>query len=812
MLTPIIYKKKTKMKKVLLTVITFALITSSCNKYKDDFKNLNAKIDALATQVAGVSALQTSITALQTQLTSLSTAVAAIPNNTAAIATLTANLATLTTTVNNVQTALNTLATNVAAGNVTTQGLINQLITTTAANQTATANAIAALSTQIATVKTQLDASIAASNTAQTTALTTLLTNLSSQLTAAQAANTAAIAAAQAALTMDNASQTAILQALIQSLQTQLAIANANIQTLLASNDFFVGNLIINDETTLVAAENLGTKVKVITGNLTINTSALSAAQMLRLKQVTNGTQASPATAFIGSVVGNVSLAGSNVIDLGKLVSVSGDGVTTGDLSVTGAAHILSALLNVKKDYTLSANAVDDAVLSVGGNLSLNYSGAYSYPALTSVGGTLTATDFGASPWTTSVSFPALTSTNVMNSGSGNGNLSYTKATSINIGSSASVFALNAPLATTVTLGEDAYAAGLAITAPVATTVDLSKLVTAVGPVSVSTAAAGTVSFTNFTGNGANPVTVTGPTTLNMPVYTGIAGQSLNSTTVKTATLAAYQAAPSFAGLTILENLTLGNAANSITGLATTLKTIDATGKALASASLVLGPTYVNLTTIKVAGEMTPVTIQGSATDVISSVTTSGVINEFNLFNTKILTSVSLGHTHKVGGPGSILNVQGNQALTSLTSSTDFASAIIINNNTALTSINLASYVTPILGGNVTIWVANNRTTGTYTPAVQGTATTAYVGTKITSASLSTIKAYVALLNGASTPATVSFNLGIYDVDPTAGVQSVDAALSADTWLINPSIGWAGSPANVVGTHIDTNLEFSLLQ
>lgn len=107
------------MKKLLLGVIAFALIITSCNKYEDEFNDLNAKLDALKAQVAGVAALQTGITALQSQVTALSAAVAALPNPTTSIATLTTNLATLTTKVATVQTALDKLAVDVAAGKVT---------------------------------------------------------------------------------------------------------------------------------------------------------------------------------------------------------------------------------------------------------------------------------------------------------------------------------------------------------------------------------------------------------------------------------------------------------------------------------------------------------------------------------------------------------------------------------------------------------------------------------------------------------------------------------------------------------------------
>ena len=105
------------MKKLLLGVIAFALIITSCNKYEDDFKDLNAKIDALKVQVAGVATLSAGITSMQTQLTALSAYVATMPK-TADIVAVGTSVTALTTKVNTVQTALDKLAVDVAAGKV----------------------------------------------------------------------------------------------------------------------------------------------------------------------------------------------------------------------------------------------------------------------------------------------------------------------------------------------------------------------------------------------------------------------------------------------------------------------------------------------------------------------------------------------------------------------------------------------------------------------------------------------------------------------------------------------------------------------
>ncbi|MCX6321435.1 MAG: hypothetical protein NTX93_06460 [Bacteroidia bacterium] len=151
------------MKKLLLGVIAFALIITSCNKYADDFKDLNAKMDALKAQVAGVATLSAGITTMQTQLTALTAAVAALPNPTASIATLGTNLTALTANVATLQTSLNTLATNVAAGKVTSDAaalVVAQLQTALTAAQADIVKILANTSMYVGNVSITSDAEV----------------------------------------------------------------------------------------------------------------------------------------------------------------------------------------------------------------------------------------------------------------------------------------------------------------------------------------------------------------------------------------------------------------------------------------------------------------------------------------------------------------------------------------------------------------------------------------------------------------------------------------------------------------------------
>ena len=60
---------------ILMVVAIFA---SSCNKYADDFKQLNTKLDAVASSVAGLTQLATDVAATKASVTALQTSVAGL--------------------------------------------------------------------------------------------------------------------------------------------------------------------------------------------------------------------------------------------------------------------------------------------------------------------------------------------------------------------------------------------------------------------------------------------------------------------------------------------------------------------------------------------------------------------------------------------------------------------------------------------------------------------------------------------------------------------------------------------------------------
>ncbi len=928
------------MKKLLLSVIAFALITTSCNKYKDDFKNLNARLDALAAQITGVStlvagiqasqvtlaqitaALNTATGPLAAQLTALTTTVNGISTTLATVAagtqSNTAALATLTTLVTNNQTAalaaiaaLQTSLTNgianinantntqIAAAQAALAAAItaaqNNINASTAAAVTAATNtlnasitaaiasingntdaqvtaAINALNASILAAQLNINANTAAEVAAAQAALAALIgannaaiVALSGQLTAATTLLDAAITAAQNAIVANDNSNHAIIKAIVDALTIQLAIANAQIQTLLSSNNVFVGDINIFDEASLAFAESLGAKVRVVTGDVTINTSGLSnvdpdgagplLSQMARLNTVTDGATLAgtppPDRIFIGSINGNLTVSGNKAVDLGSLVNVGG---TTGNVSLTGANHDLSALLSVVGTYTVTvSDFIDNALLSVGGNMTLNYPAAYSYPSLTTIGGTLTTTD-GA--FVTSISFPVLSSVGAID---GNTPV-WAWATSVNLGAG-NLTSLTANAASTIILGEPTYPGTFTLTGNLATTltmsaatsvagalnisigsavggvnpvttVNLSNLTATTGTITISTDAStnSTVSLTNYNDN--DNIVINGPTVQTLPAYTGISAPSLiSSGSIQTLTLAVYRAVQSlgaqFDGLTALRNLTLGaargviNTASFAGDAAALLQTLTVTYASFATAyqQWVDLNTMANLTTVSVTsnGELNGTYLSNNP--LLTSVTTAGQQDWFYVLNNDAVgLTLNMGNTAvtSANGLGSWTIVDGNQNLTSFTSSTSYMRMLDVSDNPNLTSVNFSSFVAGqnITAGTVDVYVAENGLSGTYTASIFATNSAPV----IVQAGLSTLKAYMNNLYG-SMAHTVNMQLGFGTgvapaVDNSIALLDADRAafILAGGTAANTFVQRTGDSGGDVGSHINVQREMNYIQ
>jgi hypothetical protein len=557
-----------------------------------------------------------------------------------------------------------------------------------------------------------------------------------------------------------------------------------------------------------------------------------------------------PDRIFIGSVNGNVTISGNKAVDLGSLVGVGG---TTGNVTLSGANHDLSKLISVVGNYTVTTSDVmDDALLSVGGNLTLNYPAAYSYPALTTVTGNIITTD---NVNVSNVLFPVLSSVGMID---GN-NPSWASAGTVNLGAG-NLATLTAALATTVILGEPTYPGSFSLSGPwvnsltmsattvagsltiaigssipgvnPVTTVNLLLLTATTGLVSITTDGStnSTVNLPIYNDN--DNINIDGPTVQVLQAYTGSAGGLMSSTSILTLTVPVYRAITNvgaqFDGLTVLRNLTIGAARANISEAsffgdgAATLQTLTATYAtyALAYQNWVSLNAMANLLSVSVTstGELNGTYVSNNP--MLTSVTTAGQQAWFWVINTDAVgLTLNMGNTAvtSANGVGSWTSVDGNQNVTSFTTSTSYMRLLDVSDNPNLTSVNFSSYNPGqnITAGTVDVYVAENGIIGTYSASIFATNTAPV----IVQAGLSTLKAYMTNLFG-SMSHTVNMQLGFSNSVVAPGVDNSVALLDADANAFilaggnvnNTFVQRNGDSGGDFGSHINVLRELNFIQ
>ena len=723
------------LKKAGAIFMLLAIFASSCNKYADDFKQLNTKLDALASTVAGVTTLQSSITSLATQVTALQAAVAALPK-TADISALSASLASITTKIDGLTATLKAVADAGTATKAVVDGLKTDL--------KALADKVKADNDAM---KLQLT-DLGTSNKDQTTLLNSLITKNDGLL--------AAIAASQTALIADND----VTQASIAALQLVVDAQKQILDQLLANSSIYNGDVTITTVSEMRTYFKRISQLAVVNGNVYINTSGSTLVGKLdSVNMITSKITAVVGANLYPNSVKLVTTSTSPKLDFSGLVSVTGSYTITGLNNGPGV------------------DVLDNNLTTVGRGVELNYDGAYDFPNLTSIGsmsssglnpwvwsgdGTLTLNNVPKSStngWagTTSINMPNVTVSGYVYDGNHiAGVLVYPEATSIAL--SGGVSSLTVDKAISVSLGSVNFDLGLNIAAPKCTTLSLSKATSAALPVSISTAADCTVDFSSLK-SADGGLTIEGPSTLDM--FGKLASGSLSSTTATKVVLAVHEwRIP--ANIPNVTSLTLGALANSLnTGAFAALKSLDVKGKAFSTSSGKFGSTYAYLTSnvtttasntalvsVNLQGNLRTAWIQNNSS--LASLTTAGVINDLSVDGAGTdLTAVTLNHTHYVGGPGSSLVVINNSKLASLSSGVlDYPRQVLVASNGSLATLDLSSYKTPLLaaaGALTSITILGNKLSGDYVNATAITATTPYKETKITSAALNTLKTFVGL-------------------------------------------------------------------
>lgn len=813
-----------------------AIFASSCNKYADDFDQINTKLDALATSVAGVAQLTTDMSALKSQVTALQAAVASLPTKAqtdASFAALTTSLSGITTKVDAITTALAAVATS---GNAT-KAVVDQLKLDLAALATKVTNDNAAMTTQLnglaadnVTMKANLQTIIAAN-----TALATQITAVQDQITAL----------------VGDTSTAAATDVTIKGLQLMLDAQKITLDQLLANSNMYNGSVsITSDAEVAFWLPKIGVWKDggMINGSFTVNASTIT--KLTDLKTITD-----------------------NI-----LAVIGGTGSQTTIISTASQHLTFAKLASVTGHYIVIGADVDDSKLtSVGGTVALNYDGGYDQPALATAGAIAIqdyTTNAAATPavvGTVKVDFSGLTTATsiqtdavsvnpsyVLNALTGTaGTVAFASATSVALGQVpylsvtanaantvnlayspsggvAANVAVNATkAASAITLGIVKTTANLDITGSATSTVSLPNLTIVAGTTGITaltltadkvTTLTGAVTLTSVTPVSLPKLATAG--TINAATATAFTAPLLNVSANLTLDVAkdvrVLSTTQALLPSSVAENLTIDALSVAFTSAAaSTLKTVNITGKAASSGAF----TYTvpataadsKLVSATFGGELDAVVVNGfgAATDKLTSVTTSGAIDAFTLNNSDVITSLGLGHTHISGGPGSSVIITNNAKLASLTTSTDKLHYLVITGNAKLAALNLASYTTLLNHDaandgsaankfDVTVTINTNALVGSFTAAVAATPTTAYTEASIVSTDLTTLKSYLLGLWPASPTLTSNIALNVDDVDPdVAVVQTLSAAMGLNA---------AVSDAIDATTGINSKAEVAIIQ
>ena len=857
---------------ILMVVAIFA---SSCNKYADDFKQLNTKLDALATQVAGVTQLTTDLASVKTSVAAIQASVAALPNPTAAITKLQTDLTTTLANIATINTNLNALALAAASKTDVTNAIA-----------TITTNVKTELTSQLATVNANIAAAVAsmkADNTAQNTAINT---EIVANNTALAALIQAQITAMQSALTGSGTDATAVT---VKGLQLLLTAQQTALNQLLANSNFFAGNVnITSDAEVAFYLTKIGTWIGggMISGNVTVTTTNISVSKRADLKTITDNIIAVIANGLNAGDL-TITTSAGDALSFAKLASLAGSVAVTTKAAVNEVSF--PVLATVGGNYSVTGFDIADAALAtVTGTLTADYDGGYAYPALTSVANVVlndyitSAVAGNLATGTMAIDFSGLTTNTTFQTaataigfrgqvgviGLVANTAVFSSAATVVIGAGNKLVGLVANAANTVTLNASAtatYPASLAVSATKAASAITvgGKIVTTnltIGGSATSTvtlpnlvSVGGTTSITAGTLTASALTTLTGAATLasvtpvNLPALaTAPAGLSATAAVTFTAPLYNVDAAGGLtlgAPATTLEVASVAGGNIGGTGAAFVTLKVDVLNEALTIPGTVVTATVNGIPAIAVPMVTPAVVNAGGATlktltlggmtgsviktanvssSALTALTTAGVINSLNVSGTA-LVGMTLAHTHYVGGPGSTLSVTGNTLLTTLSSGVlDYPLNINIVGNGALASLDLSSYHTPLLAAalaTTTITIGgsgavSNKLTGNYTNAVAVTATTPYVESTITSAALHSLKAFVAMYK--VTPAwpqiSLNCNVDLVTLGGVVGNLTLDSRLSTDRGA-NHTVA-NGAPFALAGsaTGITTMNEFTLVQ
>jgi len=558
-----------------------------------------------------------------------------------------------------------------------------------------------------------------------------------------------------------------------------------------------------------------------------------------------------------------------------KINTILGNSSDVG-LTTAGTSLTFNELSFLDADLSVTGGVVGlPKLVTVGGDITLNYAGNYSFP-LISRAATITLTDNAG---LVSVDFSGLTTANSIQSAAGK--LSLANATTVKLGSISLPASVTLPKATTFTTlkagAQGAFWATVGTSSSASSTavsVDMSKMTSLTGNVTVTTGgtSGSTVHLQAVASAGELDITTAGSVNLgalaavasrtnisspdvNLDSVASVSGAltlsevtcSLPAAAANTGAITASSATTFSAPLLVVgANVsTAGGAASHInvasistqtwltastTGILTinqqvgalnlgtwfgaALKTLTIGGKANANSASQANPISITVTnstlsSITIPSNSTFSSFSINSAAAVVTVTTAGTIRDFSVMNMAAFKSLTFGHSHIQGtGSDAATIVVSNTGVTALDmSSMKKVKAITVTGNGSL-----ATLVAPAPAGesdlpeplaSITVTVTGNALTGVLTKAIAGTEVTDHVYAQLTSAAVSSLKAYIDMFKSAAAggnartavPANagadsgylpgVTWDIALDSVDysSTAGTETVtiSAAFTADT-------------------------------
>ena len=599
----------------------------------------------------------------------------------------------------------------------------------------------------------------------------------------------------------------------VAGLNEEVDLILAQLQTLLAADAAYEGNLVIKNLTQLelalerisIGADDPGITVN---GNVDIDNSDASL----------DSSQAS-LTALLTKlkvVMGTATITSNSDVDLATLRYV------TGGLSLSGTGAIAAA-----------------ALTTIDGALAIDIAGDIFYPGLSTVSGgivlsqtsTVTGVDFSgltAGTFTTSTTGSEVNLPNaiiVKIPGVLPATVNLPKATEF-----VSTYNGAAQTATTITVGGadatfDLNATGFTGTVTITSTgaVNLDKITTAVA-LNVNATEISAIGLTTIAGattlsattvdlsalkTTTDSLTLVGPTAVSLPELTTLEGGfvalqaesfSAPKYTTTTGTVdikdgGTYELKSIADETKILDfgNLTqltlVGQVGDIDVSTAVAMATLDYTGAQITPVgpgvqnnTLSIGAANVSLTTLSF-GEDSYLGFLVVDNSALTSLSTAGVIIFIDVYNNASLETFDFGHSHLDGDNASEVTINDNPKITAVDlSSLGKVKRVVITTNNLLTSIiapasgsdQLAEPVAPI-----SVVIRDNKLSGTYTPAVAATETSAYVPAAGTSAEITSFKTFITAYTEQTRTAPVSYDIYLDSVDNTATSATETVTLSS---------------------------------